>query len=121
MPDLPTLDLNVIEDLRALTPDDNDAFLREIIGIFLDDGPSRIAELEQCVAANDRPKAVRAAHSLKGSAANLGTADLRAAAEKVEHAAKAAADLATLRPAIEVLKAKFAAARTELQKLLPPA
>src|SRR3954468_888897 len=82
------IDPQAIENLRALNPGDNDEFLREITGIFLEDTPLRIAELEQSLAAGDVAKFTRAAHSIKGSSANLGAMALRAVAENLEHQAR---------------------------------
>lgn len=109
------IDPQAIENLRALNPGDNDEFLREIAGIFLEDTPLRIAELEQSLAAGDSPKFTRAAHSIKGSSSNLGAMALRRIAEQMEHESrsKGLADAGTLLPG---LRAEFDRARTELNK-----
>lgn len=89
MAEILVIDPQSIENLRALNPGDNDEFLREIAGIFLEDTPQRIAELDQSLAVGDLTKFARAAHSIKGSSSNLGAMALRAAAEKLEHHARA--------------------------------
>ena len=38
----PVIDLQGIENLRALNPGDNDEFLREIVALFLEDTPQRL-------------------------------------------------------------------------------
>jgi len=53
MPDTPATAPAAIENLRALNPGDNDEFLREITGIFLEDTPQRIAELDESLVAGD--------------------------------------------------------------------
>ena len=111
------IDPQAIENLRALNPGDNDEFLREITGIFLEDTPHRIAEINQSLAAGDVQKFTRAAHSIKGSAANLGAAALRAIAEKLEHQSRSEG-LAGVAPNVAALKAEFARAETELKKLI---
>lgn len=88
MADNAVIDPQSIESLRALNPGDNDEFLREIAGIFFEDTPLRIAELEQSLTAGDVVKFTRAAHSIKGSSSNVGAMALRAAAEKLEHEAR---------------------------------
>lgn len=88
MPDSTIIDPQAIENLRALDPDGKDAFLREIIGVFLEDTPQRLAELDSTLAAGDVLAFTRAAHSVKGSSSNLGANVLRAAAEKLEHQAR---------------------------------
>jgi len=119
VPDLPVIDPQTIDNLRQLNPGDNDEFLREIIGIYLEDTPRRIAELEQSLATGDQPKFTRAAHSVKGSSANVGAMAVRAAAEKIEQqsAKHGLADAAALLPA---LKSELARAQAEFAKLLPP-
>jgi histidine phosphotransfer protein HptB len=117
MPDPAVIDPQAIENLRALNPGDNDEFLREIAGIFLEDTPQRIAELEQSLAAGDTPKFTRAAHSIKGSSANLGAMALRAVAEALEHQSRVEG-LTGVAPQIAQVKAEFARAQTELGKIV---
>ncbi|HTB80632.1 MAG TPA: Hpt domain-containing protein [Opitutaceae bacterium] len=116
----PILDPEALENLRALDPDGGDVFLREVAGIFLEDTPKRLAELEQSLAAADAATFIRAAHSIKGSSANLGAMALRAVAEQIEHNAKKEG-LAGAGALIGELKTEFDRARTALNELLPPA
>jgi len=117
MPDLPVIDLQAIENLRSLNPGDNDEFLREIAGIFLEDTPLRIAELEQSLAVGDLAKFTRAAHSIKGSSANLGTLALRAVAEKIEHQARTGG-IAAGAGLVPAIRTEFERAAAELAKLI---
>jgi histidine phosphotransfer protein HptB len=111
------IDPQAIENLRALNPDDNDEFLREIAGIFLEDTPQRIAELDDSLAAGDVTKFMRAAHSIKGSSANLGAMALRAVAEKLEHESRTQG-LAQVSEFLAQLKVEFARAQAELTTLI---
>src|SRR3954470_5185246 len=111
------IDPEAIENLRALNPNDNDEFLREIAGIFLEDTPLRIAELDQSLAAGDRLKFTRAAHSIKGSSANLGAMILRAVAEKLEHESRTNG-LGNVGELVAQVKTEFARAQVELSKLI---
>jgi histidine phosphotransfer protein HptB len=88
MSDTPILDPQAIDALRELNPDDNGEFVREIAGIFLDDTPQRIAELDTSLKCGDVTRFIRAAHSIKGSSANMGATFLKAAAERLEHHSK---------------------------------
>lgn len=117
MPASSAIDPQAIENLRALNPGDNDEFLREIAGIYLEDTPQRIAELDSSLAAGDAPKFTRAAHSIKGSSANLGANEVRATAEKLEHQSRATG-LSELGPLIAQLKADYARAEAELGQLI---
>ena len=115
----PVIDLQGIENLRALNPDDHDEFLREIVALFLADTPQRLAELDRSLIAADTPTFVRAAHSIKGSSANLGAQALRAAAERLEHQA-AKQGLAEIAAPVAQVKAEFDRARVELQRIVAP-
>jgi HPt (histidine-containing phosphotransfer) domain-containing protein len=111
----PVLDADTIESLRALS--DDGEFLKEIAGIFFDDTPQRIAELEQCQVSGDTAKFTRAAHSIKGSAANIGATLLGAAAGRLEAESKTA-PLPSLTPGIDAVKAEYAQVEVELKKLI---
>jgi HPt (histidine-containing phosphotransfer) domain-containing protein len=118
MSDSPVIDPAAIEGLRALDPDNGGAFLIEIIGIFLEDTPQRIVELEHSLAAGDATKFARAAHSMKGSSSNLGALALRAVAEDLEQKVRKQG-LDGVAPLLAQLKVEFERARVELTKLLP--
>lgn len=117
MAELVVIDPQSIENLRALNPGDNDEFLREIAGIFFDDTPQRIAELEQSLATGDAAKFTRAAHSIKGSSSNLGAMALRGAAEKLEHHARLHG-LTDVTAMVAEVKAEFTRAESALKALL---
>lgn len=120
MSNLPIIDSEAIETLRALNPGDNDEFLRDIAGIFLEDTPARITELDLSLAKGDVPTFVRAAHTIKGSSSNLGALALRAVAERLEYQSrKSGLDVVT--GDLAALKIEFARLQVELQKLLQPA
>lgn len=110
------IDPEAINNLRTLNPDDDDAFLKDIIGIFLEDTPERITELKQSLKAYDQPKFTRAAHSIKGSASNLGARFVRAAAEKLEHQSRNSG-LDGLDDLVAGLESEFATAKAELEKI----
>ncbi|MBD3424645.1 MAG: hypothetical protein GF417_09430 [Candidatus Latescibacteria bacterium] len=63
-------------------------FYNEIIRDFVEDAERILSELEQAIAANDREKAERSAHSLKGSSANIGATALSRASLRVEKAVR---------------------------------
>lgn len=117
MSNVPAIDPEAIENLRALDPDGDDAFLREIIGIFLQDTPQRIADLRSSLAAGDVTTFSRAAHSLKGSASNLGANRLSKAAAQLEQQSRQDG-LGNVAEQIPVIESEFATAREELERLL---
>jgi HPt (histidine-containing phosphotransfer) domain-containing protein len=113
---MPVIDLQAIENLRSLNPDDNDEFLRELTGIFLEDTPKRLAELDTSLVSGDIGAFTRAAHSIKGSASNLGAIQLRSAAEKLEHHSRKEG-LTGVTEMIAAIKTEFNRASDELKKL----
>jgi HPt (histidine-containing phosphotransfer) domain-containing protein len=60
--------------------------LRELVGIFVDDGPKRLEALRQAMIAADVQQLEQVAHSLKGSAAILGASRLQESALALEEA-----------------------------------
>ena len=63
--------------------------LRELVGVFVEEAPGRLAELRRGAAARDAATVERVAHSLKGSAGLLGAASLQAASAELEERAVA--------------------------------
>jgi len=116
MSETSVIDPQAIENLRALNPGDNDEFLREIAGIFLEDTPLRMNELDQSLAAGDIATFTRAAHSIKGSSANLGALALRAVAEKLENEARTHG-ISGLSALVQQLKDEFIRAENALAQL----
>lgn len=111
------IDPEAIENLRALNPDDGDAFLRDLIGIFLEDTPQRLAELRESLGAGDRTRFTRAAHSIKGSAANLGANQLRTLSHRLETQSKNEG-LENVEPLIGELEAAFSITKVELERIM---
>jgi HPt (histidine-containing phosphotransfer) domain-containing protein len=119
MSDQPVIDSESIENLRSLNPGDGDEFLKEIIAIYLEDTPQRIAELEESLAGGDTPRFTRAAHSVKGSSANLGAMAVRHVAEQLEQQSHKQG-LGNVAHLVAALKVQFGRAQDEFSKLLQP-
>ncbi len=117
MSEPPVIDPEAIATLRSLCTEEDESFLKEVVDIFLVDTPQRLEELHSCLADGDTPRFVRAAHTVKGSASNLGAARMRALAEEIEHTAKKSG-LAGLDTKVASLEQEFIHAQTELKKLL---
>jgi HPt (histidine-containing phosphotransfer) domain-containing protein len=82
------LDLSVIESLRELCGSDEPGLVLEIIGIFLEDAPARIREIEMAFATNDVKLLERASHSLKSASANVGAVQLSGVCRRLEELAR---------------------------------
>ena len=116
MPDDPTIDMQAIDGLRELSPDAGTEFLRELIEIYLQDTPLRIAEMEDALNKKDLPSFTRAAHTIKGSSSNFGAAKLTKLAHELEMQGKS--DDLTESPAFcAKLRAEFAQVGEVLSKI----
>ena len=117
MPDLPTLDPAAIDSLRSLSPDSDGSFLRELIEIYLQDTPLRLADLDAALSKGDAQALMRAAHTIKGSSSNFGAAKLSHLAREIEVHGKEG-NCGPVPPLIPPLKAEYALVARELKKIL---
>ncbi len=69
--------------MRDLLVGDDD-LLRSLVGSFLADAPTRVAEIREASQAADADGVERAAHGLKGAAVNLGANELAGLAGRLE-------------------------------------
>lgn len=110
------LDPEIIEGLRALGADmEDDAFLQEVIDIYVEDTPKRLIEIHESLAAGEATRLTRAAHSIKGASANLGAIKVIAAAKALEE--KSGTTLEGLESLITELETSFEEAKAELTNL----
>jgi len=61
----------------------------DLVRVYLEDAPQRIAEIETAASARDAQAQIAPAHTLKSSSANVGATDLSEFARRIEHAARA--------------------------------
>ena len=83
-----TLNMEVIDELLALSDDGDPELLVDLIEMYLADGPTKLAAIESGIAAGDWERVERAAHSLKGSAGNLGATQVLAASDRIQNACR---------------------------------
>ena len=116
MPDEQVLDSQSIASLRALSPDDDGTFVRELVEIYLQDTPQRLTDLEQALAKEDAYSVTRAAHTIKGSSSNFGAIRLAKLAHQIELQGKSG-DLSSTAAAIAVLNAEYDLVAVALAKV----
>ncbi|MCA9664568.1 MAG: response regulator [Myxococcales bacterium] len=81
----PTIDLSKLAALRGNDP----SGLERLIGLFLEDTPQRIRDVEQALSRGDMKACAEAAHTLKGSTAYFGAARMKTLCANVEARARA--------------------------------
>jgi CheY-like chemotaxis protein len=83
----PAVDPAALEKLRAMRQGDSDLVL-EVIELFLQETPDRLAALRDALTRGDQPLILRVAHTLRGSAGHLGAKTLIALCARVEDKAR---------------------------------
>ena len=111
------LDASVIESLRQLTPPGDPDVLTEVLQIFRQESPRRLERLRIAWAAGNIEEMCRAAHSLKGSAGNLGARRLFSVCAQLDDAGRAG-DLAKCAPLVDALGTEFTKVELEIGRLL---
>jgi hypothetical protein len=109
------IDLPTFEELRVSVGDE---FAAELIGAFLEEAPTMLAQLRISLGAGDADGYRRAAHSLKSNGNTFGAlkfASLAAATERGGFTGDAATDVAV----VDALDAAYATAAAELTALVP--
>ena len=94
-----------LEELSSNLGLDKEDYL-ELLELLIGSGTEDRNNLKEAVATNDADKAVKAAHSLKGAAANLGLTELSEVARQAEMQARKGI-LAGIEEKIETLQAKL--------------
>ena len=110
------LDMQVVEELLSLSDDGDPELLLDLIRLFLDDGPSKVTSIVQGLRVKDFDKMERAAHSLKGSAGNLGARLLQATCEQMQQATRGK-QFEETRQLASQLQANFVEAKQALEDL----
>ena len=88
----------------------DERLFQDMVQFFIEDAPGLLAEMETANRAGDADSVARAAHSLKGLAANFGATDAIAAAQTLEKEVKASGLAGT--------DAAFTNMHHEMQRLL---
>ncbi len=94
----------------------DEELLAEIVGLFLEDAPSQIQKVDSAISGGVAVDALRAAHSLKGAAANVGAPKLRQTALDIERLA-GAGELSEAARVCERLSSEFNAFKQVVETL----
>ena len=78
------IDTETLAALRSLQEDGDDDLLAELIDLFLEDAPGRMAAIRAAVEASDWIALAERAHSLKGSCASLGAVHMASLCGRLE-------------------------------------
>ena len=84
-PGSPAIDPEAIEQLRILEDEDQPHVVAELVGLFVEHTPPKLTQLAEAIATQDLDSLRRAAHSLKGSSANVGAQGMQRICQQLEH------------------------------------
>jgi HPt (histidine-containing phosphotransfer) domain-containing protein len=84
LPGSPAIDPEAIEQLRFLEDEDQPNVVAELVNLFIEHAPPKIAAIRDAIAQQDATAVRRAAHSLKGSSANVGARGMQHVCERLE-------------------------------------
>ena len=113
----PALDPAVVDSLRQLASPGDPDVLAEILNLFLEDVPRRIALVRAACAGGDAAELYRAAHSLKGSAGNVGAHPLFEICRELDDKGRAG-DLTDVKRLADALDAEYARVEVAIRQLL---
>ena len=112
--DSSAMDLSIIQGLRELREPGQPDPLGQLVELFLRDAIPRVALIESALAAGDAAAAGAAAHTLKGSASNLGARKLAGFCAVIEKEAKGG-DLSVANTVLEPLIREFQSVKSFLK------
>ena len=110
-----SIDPSALEPYREIMGEDADAFIAEIVGMFIENAPKLIEQMEQSLTANDNKTFIRSAHTLKSNSATVGATALSKLAETLEQEGKQE-DLQALLGALNETKAELNLVIDDLKK-----
>ena len=99
------IDPTALEALRSLDDSTDDHMLDDLVALFLRDMPAKLDQIQQAFDRSDLPNLRDGAHSLKGSASNLGARQLAALCAKLESLQEPTPDEAN--PLLAMLQLEF--------------
>ncbi len=108
-----TLDLSVLDKLRAYQREGQPDIVTRLIDLFLGQAPNHVEAVQVALQEGDADKLSRAAHALKGASANLGATKLTELAAAIETQGRNN-DIATAAQTVAALVAEYALVETDL-------
>jgi HPt (histidine-containing phosphotransfer) domain-containing protein len=111
------LDPAVVDSLRQLTPPGEPDVLGEVLRLFLDEVPRRVARLKAAWDDRNAGELQRAAHSLKGSSGNIGAHRMYEICKQLDERGTAG-DFNGARHLIDSLDEEYMRVEAEIHRLL---
>ena len=111
------LNLQALDNIRALAGSGEDTLLEKVINAFTGDTPRQLASLHTAIAARDTEAMRKVAHSLKSGSANVGADALALQCKEMEKLGRAGSTDGAAR-LLQTMDQQFLAVRDALGRLL---
>ncbi len=111
------LDPATLEVLRSLTPPGEPDVLSEVLKVFLIDVPPRLDRLRNAWVAGNIEEVHRLAHSLKGSAGNIGASAMFEVCKELDDKSRAG-DVGAVGPLVGAVAVEYGRVETEIARLI---
>lgn len=112
---LPSVNLEILEQLNFMLGDGDPDFLAGLVDEFLADASELITEIRAAISGGSAPRLQHSAHTLKSSAALFGASEMSLTCEELE-AIGASGSLIDAAGALSRLEAQFAAVTEDLRR-----
>jgi HPt (histidine-containing phosphotransfer) domain-containing protein len=111
------LDAAVLDTLRQLNQEGQPDIVREVLTLFLDDAPRRLAAIRDALERRDAAALLREAHTLKGAAAHIGAVTFERHCRQLEAMGRAAS-LDGASEVVQQIEMEFGRVSAEIRGLL---
>jgi PAS domain S-box-containing protein len=112
-----SIDIHMLDNIRALQRDGAPDILKKVIDLFLNDTPNLLQDLHEAVTKCDAKVLQNTAHRLKSSSANLGAVKLAAMCKEVEKMARLN-KIQEAKTQLREIEAEYEAVRVALETVI---
>jgi CheY-like chemotaxis protein len=113
-----SIDLTVLDGIRALEETGNQGLLERIIGLYLSESSTQMAGVRSAAEEGQMEALLRAVHSLKSSSANVGAIGFSELCRKIEGSVRAGEPIAVGDPLLSNLEGEYWSVQEALTTIL---
>ncbi len=111
------IDFSMVQNLIELGGEDGKGFLKEIIGLYIEQYPELFNKIKSCALNNEIVEMYQSAHALKGASLNIGAKEISSLCKQIELKGKAN-DMSGIPELIKTLEIAYPLTINELNKFI---